>query len=163
MENRKWKIIKLFLCVSFIAVFHNPVLAYEDCIITTDGTLTNIKIQNNDIIDVFPLITIMNNKNTLIVHPLKEGSTKFTVIKNNKDKYLFSVKINSESTEIDDVEGFDILTIDCPPGSYEYQFDLDEPPAIETEEFGTNSMLNEAEKFQMYIDNIEAPPVLRGE
>ena len=41
------------------------VFAYEDCIISTDGKMTDIKIQHNDIIDVFPLITIMNDKMSL--------------------------------------------------------------------------------------------------
>ena len=130
-------------------IFTLPVFAFEDCIIMTKGKLTNIKIQHNDIIDVFPLITVMNDKNTLIVHPLKEGSTKFTVLKDYKDKYLFNVKVSDEGTVIDEVSGFEIFTIDCPPGAYEYYFDLDVPPALE-----------ETEDF---IKNLDAPPILRGE
>ena len=132
-----------------------PAYAFEDCIITTDGKLTGIKIQHNDIIDVFPMITLMNDKNTLIVHPLREGSTKFTVIKNDKDKYLFSVNISDEGTNISKVEGFDILTVDCPPGAYEYYFDLDLPPESE---------INEKEnEIDDYIENLDEPPALRGE
>ena len=126
-----------------------PVFAFEDCIISTNGKLTDIKIQNNDIIDVYPLITVMNDKNTLFVHPLKVGNTKFTVIKNGKDKYLFNVNAMEDLTKIDEVKGFDILTIDCPPNGYEYYFDLDEPPVESTN--------NEI------IKNLDEPPVLRGE
>ena len=130
-----------------------PVLAYEDCIITTNGKLTDIKIQHNDIVDVFPLTTIMNDKNTLIIHPLKDGATKFTVIKNNKDKFLFSVKVTDEQTEINANEGFEVITIDCPPGAYEYYFNLDEPPETENSDTSNNN----------YGKFLDKPPVLREE
>ena len=126
-----------------------PVSAYEDCLIMSNGKLNNIKIQHNDIIDVFPLITIMNDKNTLIVHPLKKGSTKFSVVKNDKDKYFFDVTITDDSTIIEQKEGFEILNIDCPPGGYEYYFDLDEPPVKEEED--------------PFIKNLDEPPFLRGD
>lgn len=129
-----------------------PVFAFEDCIISTNGKLTDIKIQYNDIIDVYPLITIMNDKNTLIIHPLKEGFTKFSVVKNNKDKFFFSVNVSDEGTNITQVEGFDILTVDCPPDTYEYLFDLDEPPEINISE----------DKSDQYLENLDEPPILRG-
>ena len=102
--------------------------AFENVIITNDSKLTDIKIENNDVIDVYPLITVMNDKNTLIVSPLKEGKSRFTVLKNNKKLVLFSVKVEAEKTTIEPVDGFEILAIDNPPSGYEYE--LDEPPSI---------------------------------
>ena len=125
-----------------------PAFAYEDCIIITNGKLTDIKIQHNDIIDVCPLITIMNDKNTLIVHPLKEGSTKFTVLKNEKEKILFNVDVKDECTKISSIEGFDILAVDSPPNTYEYSFDIDDPPVFE----------NSTDEYT----DLDTPPVLRG-
>ena len=101
--------------------------AYEDCVITAGGKLSDIKIERNDIIDVYPMFTIMNEKNTLIVHPLKEGSTRFCVLKNGKDIIAFSVKVEAEKTIIDEVDGFDIMQIDEPP--QEWEFELDAPPS----------------------------------
>ena len=138
----------LLTILSFLLTL--PVFAFEDCLIMSDGKLNNIKIQHNDIIDVFPLITIMNDKNTIIVHPLKEGTTKFSVVKNDKDKYIFTVKVTENNTFIDNeegFEGFEVFNIDCPPGSYEYYFDLDEPPAMD-----------ETDNF---INNIDEPPFLK--
>ncbi len=100
--------------------------AFEDCIITNDGKLTDISIEHNDIADVYPLITIMNDRNTLIVHPLKAGKTRVCVLKNNKEKVMFNIEVTEEKTIIDEVKGFDILTIDAPPEVYEYELDL--PP-----------------------------------
>lgn len=105
-----------------------PAYAFEDIIITNNSKLTDIKIENHEVIDVFPLITIMNDKNTLIVHPLKEGQSNFSVLKDNKRLVMFSVKVETEDTKIEPVEGFEILPIDYPPGVYE--FELDMPPVI---------------------------------
>ena len=147
---------KFLLTLTAIAI-SLPVLAFEDYVITTNGKLTDIKIQHNDIIDVYPLITVMNEKNTLIVHPLKEGETKFTVVKNGKDKYLFSVKVTEDKTEIQTLEGFGILSIDTPPENKEFSFDLDEPPVMKDAQFIINK------RDEEFINTLDEPPVLRGE
>lgn len=121
------KLLKIFLIFLLTAIPLNTE-AYQDYIITTDGKLTDIAVQNNEIIDVYPMITIMNDKNTLIVHPLKEGNSMFRVVKNKKEKIYFSVKVETENTTISDVEGFNIYSIDEPPNMYEYE--LDEPPML---------------------------------
>ena len=120
--------IRKFLAVLIITLFVQTAYAMEDCIISTDGKLTDISIEHNDIIDVYPLITIMNEKNTLIFHPLKAGKTRVCVLKNNKEKVMFNVNITEEKTIIDEVEGFDILQIDTPPDIYEYELDI--PPGL---------------------------------
>lgn len=118
-----------FFTVFILLVMCAPVFAFQDCIITNDGKLTDISIENNSIVDVYPLITVMNEKNTLIVHPLKEGSTRFCVLKNNKNIVMFNIKVEKDKTLIDEVEGFDILTIDTPDGEpVEERFELDKPP-----------------------------------
>ena len=162
MENVKRKIEKTFSLLILLTgiIFMQSANAFEDCIITTNGKLTNIKIEHNDVIDVYPLVTISNEKNTLFVQPLKVGETKFTVIKNNKDKYLFDVKVTEAKTEINEIQGFDILTVDCPPNLYEYYFDLDEPPEVNNT--SDIKKLEEAKEYQDFIDNLEAPPELRG-
>ena len=137
-----------FLASALMFLFSAQAFAYEDCIVTAEAKLTGIQIQNNDIIDVFPLITVMNDKNTLIVHPLKQGKTKFSVIKNNNEKIIFEVKVTKSKTEISQSEGFDILTIDCPMSGFEtLEIELDEPPVI----FDNDSGLFE-------LDN---PPIIK--
>jgi hypothetical protein len=121
--------------IGFISLFllcSTPVFAFEDGLISTDKKLSEIKIQDNTVIDVFPLYTIMNEKNTLIVHPLKAGKTKFSVVKDGKKTYVFNVKVTEDETIIDAVEGFDIFQIDCPPNFYEFELDI--PPEIYMEE-----------------------------
>lgn len=118
----KWLITSLILISTLQAQ------AFEDYIVTTAGKLTHISIENNQIIDVFPLITIMNEKNTLIIHPLKEGITFFSVKKNMNESYMFNVVVKKDKTEITPVEGFQILPIDEPPSFFDFQ--IDKPPII---------------------------------
>jgi len=141
--------MKKFLLTILSLMLVLPVFAFEDCLMMSNGKLNNIKIQHNDIIDVFPLITIMNDKNTIIIHPLKEGTTKFSVVKNDKERYIFTVRVTEDNTFVETKNGFEVLNIDCPPGSYEYYFDLDEPPAIGEED--------------NYIKSLDEPPFLKEE
>ncbi len=115
----------LILCILIL-----PAQAFEDCVISADGKLSDIKIEQNDIIDVFPLYTIMNEKNTLIVHPLKEGKTRFCVLKNGKEIVMFNVEVTDKETKVENSGGFDVFSIDAPPAE-EDDFELDLPPESE--------------------------------
>lgn len=112
----------LILCISVL-----PAQAFEDCVVSADGKLSDISIEKNDIIDVYPIFTIMNEKNQLYVHPLKEGKTRFCVLKNGKESVMFNVEVNEDNTVIDEVEGFEVLPVDFPPGAEE-DLPLDLPP-----------------------------------
>lgn len=116
-----------WLIISLIFFSNLQAHAFEDYIITTNGKLTDISIENNKIVDVYPLITVMNEKNTLIVSPLQVGKTRVCVLKNDKEKIMFNVEVNEYKTSIDEVEGFDILSLDSPD---EEEFQLDEPPML---------------------------------
>lgn len=45
------KKIVFLLCLLIL-----PAQAFEDCVISTDGKLTDISIEQNDIIDVYPIL-----------------------------------------------------------------------------------------------------------
>ena len=153
--------MKKYLVLFALSMLSLPTFAFEDYIITTDGMLTDIKIQHNDIINVYPLITVDNNKNTLIIEPLRAGESKFSVIKNNKDKYLFNVKVTEEKTDVEVVEGFGVLSIDVPPNLYEEYFDLDEPPEV-NDTSDMQKQIEESKRYQEYINTLDEPPELRG-
>lgn len=120
---------KFLLLLSLIIL---PAQAFQDCVITSDGKLSDISIEQNDIIDVYPMFTIMNEKNTLFVHPLKEGKTRLCVLKNNKNIVMFDVEVKPDETIISDEEGFEVLSIDLPPEiQNDESFELDSPPTLE--------------------------------
>lgn len=113
----------LLLLIANLAL---PTLAFEDYIITTKGKLTDISIEDNTIVDIYPLITIMNDKNTLMVSPLKTGKTRFCVLKNNKEKIMFQIEVLKNKTIIQEVKGFEILSLDKPIEEIE----IDKPPLL---------------------------------
>ena len=117
---------KNFLTTLIIFLTATSAYAFQDCIITNNGKLTDISIEDNTMIDVFPLVTVMNEKNTLIVHPRKVGKTRFCVLKNNKTISMFTVQVDEFDTFVNAPEGFEVLTLD--PPTDEFEFTLDEPP-----------------------------------
>ena len=112
--------------------------ALEDYIITTDGKLSDIKIQDESIVEIIPLVTIDNKKNTIFVFPKKTGVTSFTIKKDSCENYLFHVKVEDNRTIISDIKGFKVIAMDNPPADFE----LDLPP----------------EKLGDYLDS---PPILK--
>ena len=118
---RKWLLLYLILFTVLQAQ------AFEDYLVMTQGKLTDISIEDNTIVDVYPLITLMNDKNTLMVSPMKIGKTRVCVLKNGKEKILFNVEVRENKTIIDEVNGFEILSLDSPDGG---GFELDEPPML---------------------------------
>lgn len=120
--------MKKILFIALILLINLQVQAFEECIITANGKLTDIKIEDNQMVDIYPLVTIMNDRNTLFVKPLKEGETSFSVLKNGRNIHKFDIKITGSKTEISEAKGFQILTLDTPPNYYEFK--LDEPPQI---------------------------------
>ena len=120
--------IKKFFTILFIIALTLSAQAYEDCIVTNSGKLTDINIEDNTVIDVFPIVTIMNEKNTLIVHPLKSGRTRFCALKNNKNVVLFEVAVTDMETTINAPDGFEVLSLDSPDN--EAEFEIDPPPEV---------------------------------
>ena len=120
---------KLLSAILLIFSTITAVQAFEDCIITSDGKLTDIKIEDNTIVDICPVVTIMNEKNTLILHPMKIGQTKACVLKNDKEIIDFDVDVRADETIIKEVDGLEILTLDEP----DIPLELDEPPILKEE------------------------------
>ena len=104
--------------------------AYEDCIITSDGKLTDIKIQDPSVVNIYPVVTVMNEKNTFIIHPLKEGKTSVCVLKEGSNIIDFEVSVKGDETVVEEVDGLEFLTLDEP----ETPFELDTPPSVKQKE-----------------------------
>jgi hypothetical protein len=120
-----------FLLTIALILFTMTLEVQADCLIMGEGKLTDIKIEDNSIIDVCPLVTIMNDKNTLVVHPLKDGNTRFCVLKDGKNIVMFNVKVNDGNVKIDDIDGFEVLSVDEPPfeNDESSEYELIEPPS----------------------------------
>ena len=118
---------KIFIFLSLFIFSNIQAQAFEDYLIISDSKLVDIRIDNNKIIDVYPLITVMNEKNILVVHPLTTGTTRFSLLKNDKERVNFHVYVENDKTHIGNVDGFNILALDEPPTE---EFELDLPPVL---------------------------------
>lgn len=121
---------KIFL-ISLISCFSLQTYAFEDLVLTTDGKINNIKIENNSILDIQPLTTILNEKNTLFIIPKNIGETSFTLSK-NEESFVFNIKIEKENTIINNIDGFEIVSLDTHPIILDC--DIDMPPIIKKRE-----------------------------
>ena len=120
-----------FLTIALILVSTLQTQAFEEYILSTESRLSKINVENNEILNIQPLITIDNSKNTLFITPLKEGETKFSFVKDGLEKITFDVKIDEEKVSFSQVEGFDIVAFDAPPIILDCN--LDEPPKVKQE------------------------------
>ena len=119
--------IKKFLTT--LLIFYTTLAghAYQDCILTSDEKLTDIQVGDETIVSVSPLVTILNEKNTIIIHPLREGETKVCMLKNEKNIIDLNIKVTQEETIVSESNGIDIFVLDEP----EEIFEIDEPPIFE--------------------------------
>ena len=66
---------KIFIFLSLFIFSNIQAQAFEDYLIISDSKLVDIRIDNNKIIDVYPLITVMNEKNILVLGEAGYGKT----------------------------------------------------------------------------------------
>ena len=116
--------MKKWLIIATIMIKSLQVFAFDEVVVFSDAKLTDIKIKDSSILRVYPLVTIMNEKNTLFFHPQNIGTTEVCLLKNNKDLVVFNVEVREDETIIEGAKDFDILAIDSPPDVFE----LDLPP-----------------------------------
>lgn len=127
---------KSFFAIALIFVSTLQAQAFEEYILSTESILSKIKVENQEILSVQPVITIDNSKNTLFITPLKEGQTNFSFIKDGIEKITIDVNIGEEKTSFSEIEGFDIISFDAPPVILDYN--LDQPPIIKTKQETNN-------------------------
>lgn len=121
------KIILIFL----IFFFTLQAQAFEDVILSAEEKISNIKIEEDSIINVNHLTTIQNKKNILFILPKREGKTKLFLTKKNK-QYVFEIEVKKRKTYVEKKEDFEIVSLDTPPSFFDYQIDI--PPIISKKE-----------------------------
>lgn len=121
------KKIIMILLIFFSALQAN---AFEDLILSSNEKMTDIKIENNQIINIHYLTTILNEKDTIFINPINIGETSFSLIKAN-EKYTFNIKVDEDETFINNIEGFEIVSLDTPPQILD--FEIDPPPVLKKE------------------------------
>ncbi len=105
--------------------------AFEDFILSTDGKVSNIKIEDPSVVNINPLTTILNEKNTLFIIPQKTGETSFSLQKEG-EVFSFNIKIDENETLINEIEGFELISLDTHPVILDCE--IDAPPVYKEKE-----------------------------
>ena len=58
--------MKKYFAILLIFLSNLQAFAFEEIIVSTDAKLTDIKIKDNSIVNVYPLVTILNEKKYII-------------------------------------------------------------------------------------------------
>jgi len=108
---------------------HIEIQLGNDYLITTDENVKSSFVSNPDVVTLNPFFTIFNEKNVLLLHPLKVGKGCFTIFLEKSD-VAFDVVVKPSKTNPDikslDVNVFEIMPLDAPPNVEE----LDEAPSL---------------------------------
>ena len=123
--------MKKFFLITLIFFISLQAQAFEELVLSADEKISDIKIEDNSILNIYPLTTILNEKNILFLVPQKTGNTSFSLLKEGK-KYNFDVKITESDTDVAEQGGFEILPLDNHPIILDC--DIDIPPIIKKNE-----------------------------
>ena len=85
--------------------------AFEDYLILSDSPVSSINWSDDDVISATPLLTIDNNKNTIILEAKKEGMA-ILAIETLDGTAQIKVDVTSDKTRLQDVDGFTYYTLD---------------------------------------------------
>lgn len=108
-----------------ILLLSSPVFAFEDYMIISNHPVKFVRAQDKEILDVFVLSTIDNQKKNIIITPKKVGKTKIVVnFANNEDSEKIDVKVTENRTFMNVPSDFKLFLLDVPPKAVE----IPQPP-----------------------------------
>jgi len=108
------KLFKTILYTSAFTILFTNVAKAENYIMLSNESITAVECQNSGVISVKPLSTLMNDKRTIIISPLKDGVADFKVkLKNRTLGYKATVKDNK--IEFKGNRVIKIVPLDLPP------------------------------------------------
>ena len=120
---------RLFLfaiCSVLCAIFVQKVFAFDNYVLHTDKPVMKIISSDSDVIVANVLVTIMNEKDTVIVMPKKQGKAVLTFY--FKDETIeIPVTVRKNKTVFKKHPKLNFIKLDIPPQI----FQIDLPPSVE--------------------------------
>lgn len=98
----------------------------KNYILSTQRTVESLAVSKPDIVSVSPFFTIFNEKNVILIQPIKAGKFNLTVFTDKEDS-VFEIIIkpavgNKELPELQN-EDFELFLLDVPPIMKEIKID----------------------------------------
>ena len=131
----------LLIIFSILLLSANSTFAFEDCVLSSDTKLTNLKVEPEEIVNINPIYTIKNEKNMFILQPTKIGKSKLKFTRNNDENIVLDIEVTEDETIIDKIDGIEIFSLDSienNENNINEDFELDPPPILE-EQIGENN------------------------
>ena len=104
------KIMSLLIISSFLAPCH----AYENYMLMTDKKVTNIKVSNEDVITVKPIVSLNCDGNSMMIIPRSVGRSNLSFCKGKKRIKLWVI-VKANKTCIKKVNGVKVVPMGLPP------------------------------------------------
>ena len=123
--------MKKIILTTLIFITSLQAQAFEDFVLSTDTKISNITIKDTSVININPLPTILNEKNTLFIIPQKIGETSFSLQKDGKI-FNFNVVVKDNETIISENDEFEIVSLDTHPQILDCE--IDTPPVLKKKE-----------------------------
>jgi hypothetical protein len=105
--------MKNLLIIFLILMLPLQTFAFEDYLILSDKPVSSITWSDDNILSAFPLLTIDNKKNSIVVRAKTEGFAILT-IETDKSNANIEVKVTKDKTILSAVEGFTYFVLDKP-------------------------------------------------
>ena len=99
--------------------------AFEDYILLSEKPIKKVISSNQEVIVANVLVTIMNEKNTVIIKSKSKGKAILTLTIDD-EKFEIPIEVKDNKTVFKKNPLFEILKIDLPPESFE----IDLPPNL---------------------------------
>lgn len=92
----------------------SPAFAFESYFVMSELPIKNYSAENKNLVMIKRNVTLLDDKKTLILTPLKEGQTKI-YIDFGENKTQFNIDIKKDSTTFDNANGLTFIQIEKPP------------------------------------------------
>lgn len=137
MKSLKKILLTLIIFLSATCCFGAEVLTVnlgQDYLITTEQKVDVFEVSNPEILSLSPFFTIFNEKNVLLLHPIKLGKTKFSIVLDTgSTTFEINVVPKSDKTPTHlKLGAFDVMLLDSPPVLEEFEIDI--PPQSKEEQ-----------------------------
>lgn len=105
------KKIVILLAGLFIA---SPCMAYQNFMLMADHKLSKVKVSNEEIITVEPMVNLSCTGQAMMIIPHKEGRARLSFCKGKK-RINLCVRVKEDETCIKRINGVKLIPVDLPP------------------------------------------------
>lgn len=103
---------KIILLASLLIA--SPCMAYQNYMLMTDHKISKIKVSNEDIITVEPMVNLKKSGQTLMIVAHNVGSSRLSFCKGKK-RINMCVRVRENETCIKRINGIKLIPVDLPP------------------------------------------------